>query len=439
MKDEFFREGFLSDASGAWKRPRRDFMKNLLAAGAGAGAVNLETLFAQGSRMPFPVSAAAAPRLQTGSDIGSLWPLVEKLASRAYFPLAFTQPQFRSLKSWKRIAQAKIVDLLQHNLPKWPAQGRTIETIDKGDYVLEKVQFNTSPYSRAPAYVLAPKDAPQRQTPAIIALHDHSGFYLWGKEKLVETDAENAVLREFKQHYYAGQSLATDLARRGFLVVVMDLMYWGERRMILDDDPEDWRARPNDLAADRVGAFNARCFQMEPLVNRILTAAGTTWPGLIFWEDIRTVDYLLTRSEVDRNRIGAVGFSLGGIRACYLGALDSRIRAVATAGWMASVPYQLKSNAKHAIGCSMLVPGLHRYLDYPDVAAMNAPNPLLVMTGKRDGIFHAEGVLKACQKLKKSYEKAKRSDQLLLREFEAGHIFSAEMQQAAAQFFEERL
>ena len=232
MKDEFFGEDFLSGAGDALKRPRRDFLKSLLAAGAGAGAVNSERLFAQGSRMPFPVSPPTAPRLQTGADVGSLWPLVEKLASRAYFPLAFTQPQFRSLKSWKQMAQAKIVDLLQHNLPKWPAQGRTIETIDKGDYVLEKVQFNTSPYSRAPAYVLAPKDAPPRQTPAIVALHDHSGFYLWGKEKLVETNAENAVLREFKQHYYAGRSLATDLARRGFLVVAMDLMYWGERRMV---------------------------------------------------------------------------------------------------------------------------------------------------------------------------------------------------------------
>lgn len=296
------------EVGGVWKQPRRGFWKSLLAAGAGAGAANSETLFAQGSQMPFPLSSTNTPGLQTGSDVGSLWPLVEKLASRVYFPLAFTQPRLRSLEDWKRMAQGKIVDLLQYNPPKWPAQERTIESIDKGDYVLEKVRFNTSPYSRAPAYVLAPKDAPRRQTPAIVALHDHSGFYLWGKEKLVETDAENAGAARVQATLLCRPQFGDGLGEAGFLVEAMDWMYWGERRMILDDDPEDWRARPNDLAADRVDAFNARIFQMEPLVNRTLTAAGTTWPGLIFWEDIRTVDYLLTRPEVGRNRIGAVGF-----------------------------------------------------------------------------------------------------------------------------------
>ncbi len=438
MNDGLSEGSLFGDAAGGLKGPRRDFLKSLLA-GAGAGALSSEALLAQGLGTPVASPPASAPRLQTGSDVGTLWPWIEKLASRAYFPLAFTQPQFRSLKYWKQVARARILDLLQYRPSKWPVRGQTLETVDRGDYMLEKVQFNTSPYYRASAYVLVPKDAPPRQTPAVIALHDHSSFYLWGKEKLVEDDAENPVLREFKQHYYAGRSLAADLARQGFLVAAIDLMYWGDRRMILDDDPDDWRTRPNDLAAERVRAFNARSFQFEPLVNRTLLSAGITWPGLIFWDDIRTVDYLITRPEVDRNRIGAVGFSLGGVRACYLGALDWRIKVSAMAGWMASVPPQLKSNVKFSMGSAILVPGLHRYMDYPDVAAMHAPNPFLVMTGKQDGIFDAAGVLKGYQKLKKSYEKAKCADQLILREFEVGHVFSAEMQQAAKQFFTKRL
>ena len=184
----------------------------------------------------------------------------------------------------------------------------------------------------------------------------------------------------------------------------------------------------------RVSAYNVRCSQYEALVSRTLMSAGLTWPGLIFWDDIRTVDYLLTRPEVDRSRIGAIGFSLGGIRAGYLGALDDRVKAVVCGGWMTSMPYQLKSDIKFSVGYTMLVPGLHRYLDYPDVLALNAPKPLLVMSGKQDGLFNSEGVSEGYQKLKKSYEKAGFADQLLLREFEAGHVLSEAMQSTAKRF-----
>lgn len=419
--------------------PRRDFLK-LLLAGAGSELLLEETLKAQVGSTPFTLPAqGTVPKIKTDSDVGTLWPFVEKLASRAFSPLAYTQPNFRQLDRWKRMARAKVLDLLHYSPPKWPTKGRTLEKVDRGDHVMEKVQFNTSPHFRIPATVLVPKDAPRRETPAVIALHDHSGFYLWGKEKLVEDEDENPVLREFKQRYYSGRSIATDLVRQGYLVIVIDLMYWGERRMLLDDDPDDFRERAKDLPVGRVGAFNVRSSQYEALVSRTLMSAGLTWPGLIFWDDLRTVDYLLTRPEVDRSRIGSIGFSLGGIRSCYLGALDDRVKTSVVAGWMTSIPFQLKSDIKFSIGYSMLVPGLHRYLDYPDIAAMNAPKPLLVMTGKDDGIFNSKGVLEGYQKLKKSYEKAGYSDKLVMREFDAGHVFSQEMQRVATRFLKDTL
>lgn len=420
-------------------RPRRDFLK-LLLAGAGTEALMEGTLEAQVGTSPFVVpSTSSVPKIQTGSDVGTLWPFIEKLATRNFSPLAYTQPGFRRLDHWKKIARAKVLDLLHHTPPKWPAKGRTLEKFDKGDYVIEKVQFNTSQHFRVPASVLVPKDAPRRGTPAIIALHDHSGFYLWGKEKLIEDENENAVLREFKQRYYSGRSIATDLVRQGFLVIVIDLMYWGERRMVLDDDPDDWRVRSNDLPLNRVSAFNVRSSQYEALVSRTLMSAGMTWPGLVIWDDLRTVDYLLTRPEVDRNRIASIGFSMGGSRSCFLGALDDRVKTSVVAGWMTSIPYQLKSDIKFTIGLSTLIPGLNRYLDYPDIAAMNAPKPLLVMTGKQDGLFSAKGKLEGYQKLKKSYEKAGFSDKLVMREFESGHVFSEEMQRTAIRFLKENV
>ena len=254
--------------------------------------------------------------------------------------------------------------------------------------------FNTTPDVRVPAFVLVPKKA-DRPLPAVVALHDHGGFYLWGKEKLVETDDEHPVLTAFKKRYYAGTSIATDLVRQGYVVVVIDMFYWGERRMLLDDDPDDWRKRPKELTAERIAAFNQRSSQSEQLVGRTIYAAGFTWPGVMFWDDIRTVDYLLTRPEVDPKRIGCVGLSVGGLRSCHLAALDDRIKAAVVVGWMTSFPAQLERHVRNTIGHTKIVPGLYRHLDYPDVASLAMPAALLVINGSKDGLFHPDGV-KAC-------------------------------------------
>src|SRR6185436_13942097 len=196
--------------------------------------------------------------------------------------------------------------------PACDPAAETVERVDCGDYIREKVWFNTTPDVRVPAFVLVPKDAPRR-APAMVALHDHGGFYLWGKEKIVEMTDEHAALSDFRRQYYGGRSIATELVRQGYVVVAIDMFYWGERRMLLDDDPADWRERPNTISSERINAFNQRSGQSEQLVGRTIFAAGFTWAGVMFWDDIRSVDYLVTRPEVDPDRIGCVGLSVGGL------------------------------------------------------------------------------------------------------------------------------
>ena len=112
----------------------------------------------------------------------------------------------------------------------------------------------------------------------------------------------------------------------------------------------------------------------------------------MFWDDVRTVDYLVTRPEVDPDRIGCVGLSVGGLRSCHLAALDDRIKAAVVVGWMASYPAQLRSTIRNTIGFTKLVPGLMRHLDYPDVASLAMPAALLVINGSRDRLFDLDGV-----------------------------------------------
>jgi len=270
--------------------------------------------------------------------------------------------------------------------------------------------------------------------PAIVALHDHGGFYLWGKEKLVETEDEPPVLKDWRKTYYGDAAIASTLARMGYVVLVIDAFYWGERRMLLDDDPADFRERPASISQARISAFNQRSSQGEQLVGRTIFAAGFTWSGLMLWDDVRSVDYLVSRPEVDPARIGCVGLSMGGFRSCHLAALDDRIKAAVIVGWMASFPRQLKHHVRNTIGHTMVVPGLYRDMDYPDAASLAMPGAVLVINGKKDGLFEPTGVANCFDKLNQCYKKAGLPDRIRTSLYDAPHEFSPQMQEEAWQW-----
>jgi len=281
-----------------------------------------------------------------------------------------------------------------------------------------------------PAYVLIPKNV-KLPAPGIVALHDHGGFYLWGKEKLVETEDEHPVLGNFKRELYEGKSIAAELARQGYVVIVIDMFYWGERRMILDDDSIAFRERPKTLTNEEIAAFNRRSSQSEQLVARSLMAAGITWPGILLWDDLRTVDYLASRPEVDKKRLGCVGLSVGGYRSFLLAALDERIKAAVDVGWMTSFATQLRRQVIHSIGFTFHIIGLYRYLDMPDLAALIAPRSVLVINGSKDGLFAPDGVRAAFEKIGRCYAKAQASERQKCSMYDAPHEFNLKMQEEA--------
>jgi dienelactone hydrolase len=371
-----------------------------------------------------------APPPKTGSDVGSLYPFISSQAVKKDFPLSFLREEFKDVAAWKRQARGKLLELLHYAPPKVDPKPEVVEKVDRGDYVREKVYLNTTPDLRIPAYVLVPKKV-ERPAPALVALHDHGGFYFWGKEKLVERDDEHRVLTDFKKRYYAGKSIASELARQGYVVIVIDMFYWGERRLILDDDAADWRERPPTVTPERIALFNRRAGDSESLVGRTIYSAGFTWPGVMFWDDVRTVDYLLTRPEVDPKRIGCVGLSVGGLRSCHLAALDERIKAAVVVGWMASFPAQLKRHVIHTIGHTKVVPGLMRYLDYPDVASLAMPAAMLVINGGKDWLFDLDGVKASFEKVAACYKKADAADKFRAKLYDTPHEFNAEMQAEA--------
>jgi dienelactone hydrolase len=380
--------------------------------------------------MPSDLAALMqAPPANDSPHIGSLYPFVQRQADRSRLELSFLEPRFRNLGSWQKTARARVLDQLFYSPPSVSPDPEIVRRTDKGEYVEEYLTFRTTPDLRVPAYVLIPQRAPL-PAPAVVLLHCHGGFYVWGKEKVVAVENEHPVLAEFKQRLYEGKSIATELVRRGYVVITIDMFYWGERRMLLDEDPPSYR-EPQRMSAEDIAAFNRRSSQNEQLLARSLMTAGITWPGVMLWDDLRTLDYLASRREVDRQRLACVGLSVGGYRSFLLAALDQRIKAAIDVGWMTAFAPTIRRHVINTVGLTFHIPGLYRYLDFPDLAALVAPRSLLVINGSRDALFPAEGVEKAFRKIEACYRKASAPDRQRCRLYDAPHQFNVEMQAEA--------
>jgi dienelactone hydrolase len=402
---------------------RRRFCEGLI---VGAGLASTPAS-ARASAQTQPQRAVLA---RTGSHLGNLYPFVQGQADRSKFELSFLRPEFRNLRQWQRTARAKIFEHLFYAPPPVDPQPQLVRRTDKGDYVEEYLTFQTTPELRVPAYVLIPKRA-QLPAPGVVVLHSHDGIYLWGKEKVVENEQEHPYLTAFKQRSYGGKAIAAELARRGYMVIAIDMFYWGERRMVLDDDPPAYRDRPPTMTEQEIRAFNQRASQDESLVGRSLFTAGVTWPGVLLWDDIRTLDYLAARPDVDPNRLGCVGLSVGGYRSFLLAALDERIKAAVDVGWMTALGSQIKQHVIHTIGLSFHINGLYRHLDLPDIAALIAPRAVLVINGSQDRLFAPDGVKSAFEKVSRCYAKAGAPERQRCRLYDAPHEFNVDMQTEA--------
>jgi dienelactone hydrolase len=364
-----------------------------------------------------------------GPHLGSLYPFVQKQADRSPLELSFLHARFRNLSSWQNRARARVLEQLFYAPPPVPPAPEVIRRTDRGDHIEEYLTFQTTPDVRVPAYVLIPKETAM-PAPGLLVLHCHGGAYVWGKEKVVAVENEHAALTEFKQRLYEGTSIATELVRRGYVVIAIDMFYWGERRMLLDEDPRSYRD-PQNMTADEIAAFNRRSSQNEQLVARSLMTAGVTWPGVLVWDDLRTLDYLASRPEVDRQRLGCVGLSVGGYRSFVLAALDRRIRTAVDVGWMTSFASNIRRHVLNTVGLTFHIPGLYRYLDLPDLAALIAPRSLLVINGSRDALFPLEGVEKAFRKIEACFRKAGAPERQRCRLYDAPHQFNRAMQAEA--------
>lgn len=389
-----------------------------------------------------PAQALGAPPDQPkqlspdSSDTGSLYPGIERLARRGDFSASFLGNRWQSLEEYRTEGRKLLLRALGYNPPRVDPHPEVVSRVDLGEVIREKVLFSTTPEFRVPAYVHVPKNRSGR-LPAVVDLHSHGGMFVFGKEKVIDFGMNHPAMVEYHKENYAGRPTATELARRGFVVITIDAFPFGERRLMMDEDLKYGWDRSKYTQQD-VRKLNGKCRKKESAVVKSLIYAGVTWPGVMAWDDMRTVDYLVTRPEVDPARIGCCGVSMGGWRSLLLSGLDDRIAAGCVAGFMSTVRPMIRRHMEtHSF--VHFIPGLHQYLDLPDVVALRAPKPLMVLQCKQDGLFPLEGMQDAVRKIAAVYRKGGAPDAFVGKFYDVPHRFDVPMQEDAFAWFERHL
>lgn len=303
----------------------------------------------------------------------------------------------------------------------------------------QEVSWSVGFGPRTHAYVFKPSDA-KEPLPGILALHDHSGYKFYGKEKIADGPDELAAMKEFRQVPYGGRAYVNALAREGCVVLVHDVFLWGSRGFPLEtmlETMDDKTAAIVRSQSDEIEQYNTATNYHEDRVSKYCNILGTSMAGVVAYEDRIALNYLLSRADVDTKRVACIGLSGGGNRAALLLATHNSIQAAVIIGLMTIYSGLLDHNMSHTW---MLFPfGWARHGDWPDIAACRAPMPLLVQYDLDDYLFTQTGMKDAHTRLQSHYESAGKPDAYTGQFYPGTHKFDLEMQFVAFDWLKKQL
>lgn len=367
------------------------------------------------------------------NDYGSLEPLIRGLRDRR--PLDLNAERWRAAhpegtwQQWQQQARQCLLDGLHYDPGPLDLRAEVLGREQREGYLLERVAFNTTPNIRVNGYFLLPTGA-SYPVPGLVLFHAWGGPMLFGKERVVDSGRDHPMLQEHRAKVYSGRYLAQEYARRGYAVIVIDAHHFGARAPRgLGGLPAAYD--PFDLTLNEYVDLDRAARELLYLGVRQLNWAGTTWMGVYYWDDSRCVDYLCSRPEVDAARIGCTGLSVGGWRTNVLAALDPRIQASVSVGWMTTGDYQQVYNLAGAVGTFALLPGVWDRLDVPDLTVMAAPGASLVVSGTEDRLFPIEGQQEAARQIRLGYEWAGCPERFYSHTPPKPHCYDADVQREA--------
>ena len=332
--------------------------------------------------------------------------------------------------------------------PETPMQVNVEQRWERDGLLGEELSWWVGYGPRTHAWFLRPAGV-STPLPAVMALHDHGGFKWLGKEKIARGPGE---LPPFHQAYwegcYGGRAWANALAQEGFAVLIHDTFLWGSRRFQWEEMPPETQAAAEALLEkfppqDEVTPLDVLRYhiaaqQHEHLVAKYLNLLGTCLAGVVAREDRIALNYLLSRSEVDPQRVGCLGLSGGGNRSNLLLATHPNIAAAGIVGLMSTYEGLLDHNVSSHTW--MFFPTYwSRHGDWADIAACRAPLPLLVQYDLEDDLFTPQGMRAADERIRGHYRAADAEEAYTGQFYPGPHKFDLEMQQAAFTWFKQNL
>jgi hypothetical protein len=306
----------------------------------------------------------------------------------------------QELLKFQRELRKRLLDMIG-GLPaeKSPLNARTTGRIQMEEFHIEKLVFESLPGIYVSALVYAPDDAGKH--PAVLVPSGHSTN---GKA------------------YY--QALCQRLVQRGYVVISWDAFGQGERSQFWDE--KNHKSRYNLICAEHA------------ILGNLAYLAGTNLARWEIWDGIRAVDYLLTRPDVDPERINITGTSGGGFQTTLISALDPRIKVVAPSCYITALPMRVynrifkdpDSDPEQDLD-GMISNGL----DHPGLLLLMYPRPVWVSAAVLD-FFPIEGTQQTVHELERVYEKFGHADRIGMHAGYHGHQFSDKNQEAALDFLD---
>jgi dienelactone hydrolase len=366
---------------------RRDLAKLAV-----AGAMTLDKAAAEENP---PQYGGALDGLEGKVDAAGFDPVLYTKRRHDVAPLRMT---FRAgtraeAEAWQGGLRAKIAELVG-GFPeeRTPLHAQTLEVREYPAYRREKYVFESRPGVWVLGYLLTPKG--NGPFAAVIALPGHGR----GVDDIVGID-EHGRDRTVKVAY--AHDYAIQIVEHGMAAVAIEPVAFGCRR---------------DAVTKATGLATSAC---QPVGGSALLL-GETILGWRVYDTMRAIDWIGTRPELDRARVGCLGCSGGGTCTLFTAALDSRVRAAMVSSYLNTFRDSIMS-VSHCI--DNYVPGILNWAEMYDVAGLVAPRPLFAEGGLRDEIFPIAATRASFERVKKVYEIFGAADRTELEVFDGPHGF----------------
>lgn len=277
-----------------------------------------------------------------------------------------------------------------------PISAATLSVEHRAGYVLERLLLDLNGVEPVPAVFVRPLDR-GGPFPAVLYNHAHGGEYTIGKSELIE--GRSALQRP---------GYAEELTRAGYAVLCID--HW---------------------------AFGERAGRTESEVFKQMIWHGQVMWGMMVYDSMRALDYLVSRPDVDAARVATMGMSMGSTMAWWHAALDERVKVCVDLCCLTDYHELIAVNNLDGHGIYYYVPDLLTHFSAGDINALVAPRPHLSVVAVHDRLTPMRGVEKIDRHMREAYADAPENWQLRLHH--CGHLETAAMRAQVMGFLRERL